>query len=98
MKITVETDNASAVYDVDNFDEIAEILRGCFEDNMDPNRIEFENNLNEFDDAFETLDANWQIVKENFGDVSEEADKHFEKMIKEYNAFLWSLWVEEDED
>ena len=98
MKITVETPNARACYDVDNFEEIAEILRGCFDDEMDPTRIEFENNLNTFDNAFETLDANWQVVKENFGDTSKEADKHFEKMIKEYNAFLWALWVEEDED
>ena len=88
MKITVETPNTKACYDVDNFEEIAEILKGCFEDDMDPNRIEFENNLNEFDHAFETLDANWQVIKENFGDAHVEADKHFENMIKEYNAFL----------
>ena len=97
MKITVETLNAKACYDVDNFEEIAEILRGCFDDDMDPSRIEFENNLNTFDSAFETLDANWQIIKENFGAAHEEADKHFEKMIKEYNAFLWAIEAEEDD-
>ena len=97
MKITIESANSKADYDVDSFEEIAEILRGCFDDGMDPSRIEFENNLNEFDSAFETLDANWQIIKENFGDAHKEADKHFEKMIKEYNAFLWSLEAEEDD-
>jgi len=97
MKITIESENSKAVYDVDNFEEIAEILKGCFEDDMDPNRIEFENNLNEFDNAFETLDANWQVIKENFGDAHKEADKHFEKMIKEYNAFLWAISVDEDD-
>jgi len=97
MKVTIESENSKAVYDVDNFEEIAEILKGCFEDDIDPNRIEFENNLNEFDHAFETLDANWQVIKENFGDAHKEADEHFEKMIKEYNAFLWSLEAEEDD-
>ena len=97
MKITVETPNTKACYDVDNFEEIAEILKGCFEDDMDPNRIEFENNLNEFDNAFETLDANWQIIKENFGDAHKEADKHFEKMISEYNKFLWAISDEEED-
>ena len=97
MKITIESENSKAVYDVDSFEEIAEILKGCFEDDMDPNRIEFENNLNEFDNAFETLDANWQVIKENFGDAHKEADKHFEKMIKEYNAFLWAISVDEDD-
>ena len=97
MKITIESANSKAAYDVDSFEEIAEILRGCFDDEMDPSRIEFENNLNTFDSAFETLDANWQIIKENFGDAHKEADEHFEKMIKEYNAFLWSLEVEEDD-
>lgn len=97
MKITIESANSKAVYDVDSFEEIAEILRGCFDDEMDPSRIEFENNLNEFDSAFETLDANWQVIKENFGDVQEEADKHFEKMIKEYNAFLWAISDDEDD-
>ena len=97
MKITIESANSKAVYDVDSFEEIAEILRGCFDDEMDPSRIEFENNLNEFDSAFETLDANWQVIKENFGDAHKEADKHFEKMISEYNKFLWSISYE-DED
>lgn len=97
MKITVETPNAKACYDVDNFEEIAEILKGCFDDDMDPSRIEFENNLNEFNSAFETLDANWQVIKENFGDAHKEADEHFEKMIKEYDAFLWSIEDEEDD-
>lgn len=97
MKITIESANSKAAYDVDSFEEIAEILRGCFDDEMDPSRIEFENNLNEFDSAFETLDANWQVVKENFGDAHKEADKHFEKMISEYNKFLWSISDDEDD-
>ena len=97
MKITIESANSKAAYDVDSFEEIAEILRGCFDDEMDPSRIEFENNLNEFDSAFETLDANWQVIKENFGDAHKEADKHFEKMISEYNKFLWSISDDEDD-
>ena len=97
MKITIESANSKAAYDVDSFEEIAEILKGCFDDEMDSSRIEFENNLNEFDSAFETLDANWQVIKENFGDAHKEADKHFEKMISEYNKFLWSISDDEDD-
>ena len=97
MKITIEHDNVAETYVVNNFEEISKILREISDSEVDESRVEFENNLNSFDSAFETLDANWQVVKENFGDAHKEADKHFEKMISEYNKFLWSI-SDEDED
>ena len=97
MKITIEHDNAAETYVVNNFEEISKILREISDGEVDESRVEFENNLNSFDSAFETLDANWQVVKENFGDAHKEADKHFEKMISEYNKFLWSISDDEDD-
>lgn len=91
MKITIEHCWHSEQYDVDSFEEMAKLLRRLCDDEMDTSRQEFENNINTFDSAFETLDANWQVIKEKFGEKHKEADKHFEKMIKEYNAFLWSI-------
>ena len=88
MKITIEHDNAAETHVVDSFEEMARLLRKLCDDELDNSREEFENNLNTFDSAFETLDANWQVIKEKFGEKHKDADKHFEKMIKEYNAFL----------
>lgn len=50
--------------------------------------------LDEFDEAFKMLDVDW----ENFKEFSPEADKHFQKMMKEYNQFMKCLEEELDED
>ena len=97
MKITIEHDDCCEQHTVDSFEEMARLLRKLCDDELDNSREEFENNLNIFDSAFETLDANWQVVKEKFGDKSKEADKHFEKMISEYNKFLWAISDEEED-
>lgn len=95
MKILVKYDCwCEDFFDIANFEDLEELYEELSDWLAHNNACEFMESLDEFDEAFKMLDVDW----ENFKEFSPEADKHFQKMMKEYNQFMKCLDEELDED